>query len=152
MITIDVLGTPAPKGSARAILVGGFARLIPGGSDANKRALQKWDTCVRGHARIAMTGHALYEDTALAVSIVFYMVRPQNHFGTGKNTEALKLNAPISPTTKPDIDKLARATLDSLTGLVWDDDSRIVLLSVTKSYAEPACGRHEGAHIEVGLG
>ena len=37
-------------------------------------------------------------------------------------------------TTKPDIDKTARAILDSLTGVVWRDDAQVVELRARKSY------------------
>jgi crossover junction endodeoxyribonuclease RusA len=38
---------------------------------------------------------------------------------------------------KPDIDKLARAVLDALTGILYRDDSEVVRLDVTKRYAAP---------------
>ena len=42
------------------------------------------------------------------------------------------------PTTKPDLDNLAKAVLDSLNGLAYHDDSQIVELLVRKVYdAEP---------------
>jgi Holliday junction resolvase RusA-like endonuclease len=58
----------------------------------------------------------------------------------------LKPSAPLTPATKPDIDKLTRSTLDSLIGAVFDDDSRIVRLVVDKQYAVPGA---EGARIRV---
>jgi Holliday junction resolvase RusA-like endonuclease len=36
---------------------------------------------------------------------------------------------------KPDIDKLLRALLDGLTGIVWVDDSQVVCCVVNKAYA-----------------
>jgi hypothetical protein len=44
--------------------------------------------------------------------------------------------------------KIARSTLDSATGIVFGDDSRIVALSVAKVYAAPG---GEGATITVAL-
>ena len=45
-------------------------------------------------------------------------------------------------TTKPDVDKLARAALDALTGVLWADDSQVVSLHAQKEYAGEAqpCG------------
>src|SRR5437868_6855849 len=43
MITLDVLGTPAPKGSNRAMVFGGRARFVPGGSKTNQANLKSWD-------------------------------------------------------------------------------------------------------------
>jgi Holliday junction resolvase RusA-like endonuclease len=37
-------------------------------------------------------------------------------------------------TTKPDADKLARAILDSLTGVCWRDDAQVVDLRARKVY------------------
>jgi Holliday junction resolvase RusA-like endonuclease len=36
---------------------------------------------------------------------------------------------------RPDVDKLARALLDPLTGIVWVDDSQVSFLTVNKVYA-----------------
>jgi Holliday junction resolvase RusA-like endonuclease len=37
---------------------------------------------------------------------------------------------------KPDIDKLARAVLDCLSGTVIKDDSQVVILNVRKEYGD----------------
>lgn len=142
MISLDVLGIPAPKGSSRAIVRGKRAVLIPCSSDAGKRKMQTWTAVVAWKARLATHGKIAFVDAALTVSIVFRMPRPRGHYGA----RGLFPSSPAFPATKPDVDKLARSTLDALTGIVWDDDSRIVVLSVAKVYAEP--GR-EGASIVV---
>jgi len=157
VITIDVLGTPAPKGSNRAISIGGRARFVPGGSRVNQANLRSWDVAVREAALLAVRDAAdrardggvtvagdapCYVEQPLEVVIEFRMARPGGHWGK----RGLRSSAPIAPATKPDIDKLARSTLDSLTGLVFDDDSRIVELRTRKIYATPGC---EGATINV---
>jgi Holliday junction resolvase RusA-like endonuclease len=148
MISFDVLGTPAPKGSGRAMLIRsrGAPRAIhvASGSDANKQRLKSWDTSVREAAAEAIdrAGVPAFVQTPIAVRITFRLARPGGHWGkTG-----LRPSAPAFPAGKPDADKLARATIDSLTGTLFDDDSRIVSLRVEKRYAEP--GR-EGASIAV---
>ncbi len=80
----------------------------------------------------------------LDVKIDFCFVRPNNHFGTGKNAGLLKSSAPSYPAKRPDVDKLARSTLDGLTGLVMIDDSQIVVLTVRKIYSD-----HSGADIII---
>jgi Holliday junction resolvase RusA-like endonuclease len=149
MIVIDVLGTPAPKGSNRAMLRGGFAVMVPGSSNVGQQRMKQWERCVRDEASfIARFNSTHYGPTFMgkpvAVAIVFRMPRPLGH--TNKRTGALLPKAPLRPNVKPDVDKLARATLDALTGIVFDDDSRIVELALHKTYAEP--GR-EGARIVV---
>lgn len=148
MIVLDVLGTPAPKGSGRAILISGQARHVASGSDANRSALKAWDTAVR-EAALTAVGFASappFVATALALAIEFRLARPGSHWGTGKHAGQLKPSAPLWPMGKPDSSKLLRATEDSLTGIVWDDDSRVGLHLVDRVYARP--GR-EGATIVI---
>jgi len=39
----------------------------------------------------------------------------------------------LTPATRPsDLDKLVRAVLDALTGIVWKDDAQVVALKATK--------------------
>ena len=48
------------------------------------------------------------------------------------------------PTVPPDVDKLARAVNDGLTGVAFTDDSQIVQLTASKIYSE-----HTGVDIEI---
>lgn len=150
MITLEVLGTPAPKGSSRAFVNKRTGRAIvaPSGSAANKDKLRSWDINVRAASRIAIgdTDAPPFVDKALRVTIVFALARPAGHWGKGRNAGKLSPSAPRFPQGKPDIDKLARTTLDSLTGIVFDDDSRIVQLAIDKTYAAPG---QEGALIVI---
>ena len=41
-------------------------------------------------------------------------------------------------TVKPDVDKLARAVLDAMTGVVFRDDAQVVKLEVEKQYSAMA--------------
>lgn len=145
-VRLEVSGTPAPKGSSRAFITRGRAPkavLAPSGSDQNKAALHDWDQAVKLAANRATRGRGpVFVDTALAVTAVFRIARPAGHRGK----RGLKPSASAFPVTKPDLDKLARATLDSLHGTVYDDDSRIVTLTLGKCYATPGT---EGATIVV---
>lgn len=42
------------------------------------------------------------------------------------------------PSVKPDYDKLARSTMDALTGVLWVDDGQIVDAELHKIYGTPA--------------
>jgi Holliday junction resolvase RusA-like endonuclease len=46
-----------------------------------------------------------------------------------------RASAPRLPATRPDIDKLLRAVLDALTGLVFVDDGQVVTVNMAKEYA-----------------
>lgn len=71
-------------------------------------------------------------EEAVSISLVFLFPRPKAHFNS---KGALKPSAPEYKTTKPDIDKLARAVLDSLTlAGVFKDDAFVYTLSTQKRY------------------
>jgi crossover junction endodeoxyribonuclease RusA len=129
----------------------GKAFTFKGGSPQNAERLTTWDNNVRA-AALSMVDASKWDfappfvDVPLRVSIDFRLTRPSGHWGKGNRAGQLAPKAPMHPRGKPDIDKLARSTLDSMTGIVFDDDSRIVWLNVTKMYASP--GR-EGARILV---
>jgi crossover junction endodeoxyribonuclease RusA len=68
----------------------------------------------------------LLETEAVRVTLMFCLPQPK------KPTRQ-------HPTTKPDLDKLARAILDALTGIAYKDDSQVTQLDAQKVYtfAEP---------------
>ena len=78
---------------------------------------------VRWAAQIAEVPR-IGKGAGVVVSVVFGFPRP-----TGRDRGRL------SPCVRPDVDKLARALLDALTGVAYDDDGQVVCLSVRKVYA-----------------
>jgi len=72
----------------------------------------------------------------VAVSILFLMPRPKNHFGTGRNKDKLKETAPFFCATKPDIDNLEKMVFDCINQLLWTDDARVVESHCTKIYSD----------------
>lgn len=52
-----------------------------------------------------------------------------------KKKQALALEGSLMPTGKPDLDNVAKLYLDALNGMMWMDDSQIVLFSMEKKYA-----------------
>lgn len=72
----------------------------------------------------------------VAVQIRFQFPRPRSHFGSGKNAEVIKANAPQYKLGKPDLDNLAKAVLDALTviGGFWADDAQVARLVLSKYY------------------
>ncbi len=142
-IVIDIIGRPAPKGSPRIVRNKG-SRKIKVLKDSEKTEI--WHETVARAALRAMEGkrQPAFVHRALYARLMFRFRRPAGHF-TKRGT--LRASAPAYPAVKPDIDKLVRATLDPLEGIIYDNDSRIVQLLVTKRYLEP--GEAEGAHIEL---
>lgn len=150
MIAFNVLGTPAPKGSARAMIHPHTRKAIlrPGSSQVGELKIRSWSAAVREAARDAAGDRAapVYVGAPLVVAVVFRLARPAGHWGTGKNAGKVKPSAPPVPMTKPDVDKLARCTLDALTGIVIDDDARIASLYLDRQWAAPGT---EGASIRI---
>ena len=147
MVKLMVLGTPAPKGSARAFMTRGSnprAVLASGSSAVGRQKIKAWEQAVREVAQLAVIGQAgpTFVDVPLRVTMVFRMARPAGHWGK----KGLKPSAPQYPAGRPDLDKLVRATADALTGSIYDDDARIVEKLSSKVYAEAGA---EGATITV---
>jgi Holliday junction resolvase RusA-like endonuclease len=73
-------------------------------------------------------------DSPINMELKFYSGRPKNHYGTGKNANVLKQNAPYFNISRPDIDNLQKFVMDSLNSIFYRDDSLICLLSSVKLY------------------
>ena len=141
LVDITVYGSPAPQGSKKAFMPRGarFPTMVESAGDK----LKDWRATITLAAGTAM-GERPAVDGPVCVKVIFFFLRPKAHFGTGRNNGQLKASAPDRHTKMPDVDKLARSGLDSLTGVVFRDDSQVVELTAGKAYAEKA-----GAHIHV---
>jgi Holliday junction resolvase RusA-like endonuclease len=139
-LKFTVLGRPQPAGSKRVFGIrrrgeptGRFAVV-----DDNERA-KPWQALVKAAAEDAL--EQLDDPSPLlgpvALEVVFYVARPQAHYGTGRNQDRLKPSAPAYPTVRPDATKLLRGLEDALTGLVWRDDAQVVVQVIAKRYGSP---------------
>lgn len=137
-VAFTVYGIAAPAGSktvGKTKAGGHFLR------DSSKRSYP-WRRDVAQAAGLAMRGAPLL-DGPLALELRFCVPRPKGHYGA----KGLRPSAPAYPTVKPDVTKLVRAVEDGLTGIVWRDDSQVVVQAASKSYGEPA--RCEVAVAEI---
>jgi crossover junction endodeoxyribonuclease RusA len=145
-LLIDVRGVPIPQGSKIAVRRGRRTLII----DDNANELHKWRSRVADAAKIAMHPHRPWKPITdpVMVEITYYLPRPANHYGTGRNGGTLKPTAPVYAHTKPDRDKLDRAINDALTiAGVWKDDNLNVTGGSRKLYAGP--GIAPGAIIMI---
>lgn len=116
---IRVFGDPAPQGSKTAVVRGGRAIMF----EASKK-LPEWRETVTFTTKMNMLDYDAPLEGAVKAVMYFFLQPP------------LKLTRE-RPTTKPDLDKLVRACLDSLVdGGALQDDSQIVTLHVYKHYAD----------------
>lgn len=127
-LDIFVPGRPAAQGSKRHV---GGGRLVE-----QSKAVAPWRTTVAWHAAQVFRGAPL--DGPLQVVVEFVMPRPAS---CPKRTTPPAIK-------RPDADKMLRAVFDSLTGVIWRDDSQVVDVRARKRIAE--IDEQPGARIQVG--
>ena len=111
MISFRVFGRPAPQGSKKSVGRGRFveaSKYLPAWREALKQA------ALENKPEFPLSGE-------LALEAVFYLEKPKT----------VKRDAPTVP---PDLDKLLRS-LDSLTGIIWEDDAQVCKIIAFKRYA-----------------
>ena len=131
-ITFEVAGLPAPQGSLKSFRAKSGAVIT---KDSNPRT-KPWKEAVTADASAAVHAagltHPAWRDGPIRVAVTFRLGRPKHHYGA----RGLLPSAPPFPITTPDLDKLARAILDALTGIAYRDDSQVVVLEVEKVFAD----------------
>jgi len=122
---------PATAGSKKFVGVGRNGKGII--IDTCKSG-KSWRRILQKEAKLCMQeegNHSLFSGP-INLEIIFTVPRPKKHF----NKKGLKQNAPLMPTTRPDLTKLVRAVEDALTNVVWGDDRQICSCKHRKEYAE----------------
>lgn len=134
-LVVVVHGVPAPQGSKRHV---GNGRMVE-----SSAKVKPWRAVVTAATEAAL--HAMKVDeppgftpgrlAPLALDAVFTMARPASHYRTGRHADELRSTAPVYPSTRPDMDKLLRSTLDALTDAgAMVEDSRVVHVTAWKVY------------------
>lgn len=125
--------TPAPQGSKRHV---GGGRMVE-----SSAKVRPWREAVRQEA--LATGLAI-TDEPVYLHLLFRFRRPKGHHNAQGQ---IKPSAPTTHTTRPDLDKLCRSTLDALTGVLFRDDSQVAFMVASKEYTMP--GELEGCQVEI---
>ena len=115
-----VYGPPASMGSKRAFICKGRPILV----DVKAKQLRSFQAEMRSAMSLSKPETLITNPVTLCVRV--YAQRPKGHYGTGKNANVLKANAPKYCATKPDLDKVIRAVQDCATGIWFRDDSQVV--------------------------
>ena len=118
-VKFTVAGAPKPKGSMKAFIPKGWNRPVLTSTNAS---VKTWEQTIRN---VAQDNSDAFTTDPVRVRLRFALPRPKS----------LSRQANPSHTKRPDVDKLARAALDALTGILWNDDSQVVLLTASKTYA-----------------
>ena len=108
-----VKGRPVPQGSMKFIRPGVMIH-------SRSQELALWRADIARNAELFGFKPIA---SAVKVELDFVMNRP-------------KSAKRVFPSVKPDLDKLIRAVLDGLTGVVYEDDSQVILIQSSKTYGE----------------
>lgn len=142
MIEFTVYGYPEPQGSSKPVPIPwkGHRRgdrcqcckqlLANTFITSDNPGLKKWREKVTWAAKeqVRSKNLTIYErDTPLRADLAFYFKKPKS------------VKRRQYPTVPPDLDKLMRAVLDSLTGVLYVDDSQVVQGEPLKFYGEWEC-------------
>lgn len=137
-VTFSVRGSPVAQGSVKAFVRGNRAIIV-----GKSGPLSDWRHAIATEARNAMDGLPAF-DGPVRVVATFVLSRPPSHFRS--DHETLAKQAPRYP--RLDVDKLARALLDGLTGVAIDDDSQVVQLWADKGWDDANRG-WQGVDVSV---
>lgn len=128
-ITFFVAGTPVTQGSKKAFVVKGRAVIVENAD----RELKSWRTAVASEAR----RQDAFIDGAVMLTCRFFLRKPPS-----------RPRRDLVPRgRRNDVDKLLRAVMDALTGVLFTDDGDVVYTSVGKLWASP--DRPAGVHIHL---
>lgn len=128
-----VAGTPITQGSKSAIRVGNRAVVVEGKSRAARDSFAAWRHAVAAEARRVADDHFLFDGAPITNPVLVTLT-----FGLQKPASAPKRRRTWPCGARSgDVDKLARACLDAITGVLVADDAQVVGLAVTKDYGRP---------------
>jgi Holliday junction resolvase RusA-like endonuclease len=122
LATVRIDGPPTAKGRPR------FTRIGRAYTPGKTREAEGY---IR-HQIVEQAGMLRLEG-ALRVTVVCFMAVPGSW---SKVKQAQALTGAVQHIGRPDLDNLAKAVLDAANGYLWCDDSQIVALVLSKSYAE----------------
>jgi len=125
-VEFTVRGRPISKGSMRSFAHKTTGKVVT--IHDNKRSRQ-WQKQI---AQVAAFHSAEPWEGPVELHLIFSFKRPKSAPGREY------------PTVRPDLDKLARAVLDALTGVIYKDDSQVVGISAQKIY-----GTQEGVEVQI---
>lgn len=129
MISFVVYGKPKPQGSMRSFHHKHTGTLV---TISDNPGLKSW----RGEVTLAAMEHRedrMPPDGPVRLTARFFFATPRK---MPKERRGM--------TTKPDVDKLLRALCDSLSGVLYKDDSQVTEARAVKEYGIP-----ERVEIEV---
>jgi Holliday junction resolvase RusA-like endonuclease len=132
-ISFTVYGTAVPQGSMRAFFNPKTQRMQKWDSNKNLKPWRQQLTQCAIEALKANGGEMIAKPTGVRIAVCFYIAKPPS-----------VPKSRILPTVKPDSLKLCRSLEDSLSGIIFEDDSQVTDHVIAKRYGVP-----ERAEIQV---
>lgn len=117
-LSFFVAGNPVPKGSFRAFNNGGRPVITN-----NNPKTKDWEMRIAHEAQANIGDWPPNFDGPVSIAIAFVFPRPKSL----KKSEFFHIK-------RPDLDKLIRASLDGITGILIKDDSQVWHIESDKSY------------------
>lgn len=121
-VEIEVLGKPVGKGRPRFSNAGGFVRTYTPDKTVDFENLVRLEWHNAGH-------DMLHGNISADIRAFFPIPK-----SVSKKKREGMIHASFPH--KPDCDNIAKAVLDALNGIAYEDDSQVVELEVTKKYSE----------------
>ena len=125
MITFTILGEPVAQGRPRASTRGGFVKMY------DPKKSRDFKQYVRLAAAEYAPAHLVEGPIELHVKVYKPTLK-----SFSKKKKAAAETGELRPTTKPDADNYVKGIKDGLNKVIWQDDSQIVDLHVSKFYSE----------------
>jgi len=145
-VKFHVPGLPVAKGNLKTVPIR-RADGTPTTRMIESQHVTGWVATVRTAAAAAYGDRPPLEGPVF-VAAVFRFPRPKSHFrGNKPGPGRLRLDAPKYVITRPDRDKLERAIMDAMQGVIFRDDAQVAVGMSAKVYAND--GEVTGVKIMV---
>jgi len=138
LIEFFVAGEPVPQGSTKAFYIKKLERVVTTHTNANTEQWRHRIATEAQHTNDLRTQSFFSDDRRLGYEVVLDFV-----FSKPKSQPKKW----VMNTKRPDLDKLIRAALDAITGVLIPDDSQVVKITAGKCYGD--CDRTPGLYISV---
>jgi len=124
-IEFFVAGEPVPQGSTKSFYIKKLDRVVTTHTNRNTDKWRQRIATEAQHANELREANFYTDDKMCGYKIIldFYMSKPKSA------PKRVQLN-----TKRPDLDKLVRAALDGITGILIVDDSQVIGIAANKFY------------------
>lgn len=147
MLTVWAEGAPVAQGSMKSFVHAKTGRAVMLHGNRERLAAYRAALAVAVKAELARSRVDWDKRGAFTVDVQFVFQRPKTHYK--KNMSDLRIEAPVNHDQRPDIDKLQRAVLDALTGVLWRDDCQVSHVLAGKVWSDSPYGQRPARTVII---